>query len=447
MLILTHRHRGGDRPRFDRALRGGTVQWLGLLTGLILIAPSSSGCKVLDETTTSAVSAPGLALLAAIQPAGAKQAPPDLTLLRPVQKSGDIGAGDVLDCTVWDLYEPGEPHTFPLRIGSDRSLDLPLAGSLVLTAASPAEIEQQIERAYQQAGVLQQPRVVVRPLEQARVTVRVSGAVFAPGDARVTRDQATVYAAIAQAGGLKPNAGRQIGVARAKPATSIASPAPQIRGQSDDASPDSTTTGSEPAGSAAPGSAAPESATPGSATADQAPSSAKASDSPPTRENAQAVVPAAIPPATGAVDWYDLSHSQHVETLRDLRLEEGDEVIVSAQVAPIRILGSVDHPGPVPTHSDRPQTVSSVLSEAGGIRTKAWPVVVTLLRPPSEGQRARQYSWTLDGPEAEPDTREQVRPGDLLYVAPTTGTRIKRAVSLHWMKPAEPAQPASPISD
>jgi protein involved in polysaccharide export with SLBB domain len=399
----------------------------------------ASGCRVLDEKTSSAVSTPGLAILAAFHPAGTDQGPPDLALIKAAPQPGDVGvgnvgAGDVVDCTVWDLYEPGEPHTFPLRVTPDRRLELPLAGPITLTAATPTEIERQIERAYRDAGVLQTPRVVVRPLEQTGLTVRVSGAVFAPGDARLARDQATVFAAIVQAGGLKPNAGRQIGLVRGNAAAPLVSPAnavsptsaasaPLIRGQSEDAAPDATPEATPPAQSV-------------EATASEEPL-VPAVESPPKTAASTSTAPSTSP-SPGRVEWYDLSVPAQVGTLRDLRLQQGDEVIVSTQVAPIRVLGSVGHPGPIPTHSDRPQSVDAVLSEAGGIRTGAWPVVVTLYRPPADGQRARQYSWTLTDADAPIDAREPIRPGDILHVAPTTGTRIKTAVGLFWKPASEP---------
>lgn len=381
----------------------------------------ASGCRVLDEKTTSAVSTPGLAILAAFHPSGGDNLPPDLALLKPEGRPGGIGAGDVVDCTIWDLYEPGEAHTFPLRIGPDHSLDLPLAGRVVLTADAPAEIEKQIEQTYRQASVLRQPRVVVRSLEQAELTVRVSGAVNAPGEVRLTRDQATVYATIAQAGGLKPTAGRQIGLIRRRTSTG----APVVRGQSSD----DTATPEAPRQSAEPKADSMETVPP------EATPNASPELSP---EHAVPAGLTARPTATSTgdakVDWYDLSIPGQLASLRDVRLQQGDEVIVSTQLPPVRVLGSVGNPGTVAVNEDQPRTIDEVLSEVGGIRTNVWPVVVTLYRPPSERQRARQYSWTLTNADASLDAREQLHPGDILHVAPTTGTRIKTAVGLFWKK-------------
>ena len=391
---------------------------------LTVLLGLASGCRVLDEKTTSAVSTPGLAILAAFHPSGGDHLPPDLSLLKPAGRSGGIGAGDVVDCTVWDLYEPGEPHTFPLRIGPDRSLDLPLAGRVVLSADAPAEIEKQIEQSYRQAGVLRQPRVVVRSLEQAELTVRVTGAVIAPGEVRLTRDQATVYATIAQAGGLKPTAGKQIGLIRPRATSGTA---PIVRGQSEN----DDVAGEPPRQSAEPKSAPAESLSSPAPVADSAP-----------KHTGEATPSATTPPAPAKttneskIDWYDLSIPGQAAALRDVRLQQGDEVVVSTQLPPVRVLGSVGNPGTVSVNDDQPRTVADVLAEAGGIRTNAWPVVVTLYRPPSERQRARQYSWTLADSTAPLDADESLLPGDILHVAPTTGTRIKSVVGLFWKKPA-----------
>ncbi len=434
----TARPAGGVRS----ALRVGAV-WA--VSGLVLATGVLSGCRVLDERTTSAVNTPGLAILAAFHPSSSETGPVDLAAIKPAPEPTGLEPGDLLECTVWDLFEANQPHTFPVRVTEDRSLDLPLAGVVKVTAESPAAVEAQIVRAYRDARILQQPRVVVRSLENATLTVRVTGAVVAPGEARLSRNAASVFAAIAQTGGLKPNAGRQIGLVRgAVPPVRPAPPSePVIRGQSPatEASPEPTET---PAALAQTDvdpkqAAATDAETPAETPLENEESEPAATESVelPT-ENLPAPEVAAASRSPGQVEWYDLAIPAHVDTLRTIRLKEGDEVIVSTQVAPIRVLGSVGSPGPLAGQTDRPRTVASVVADAGGIRTSAWPVVITLYRPPADGQRARQYSWTLADADAALDTAEPLRPGDIIHVAPTTGTRIKSVVGSIWKKPESP---------
>jgi protein involved in polysaccharide export with SLBB domain len=73
-------------------------------------------------------------------------------------------------------------------------------------------------------------------------------------------------------------------------------------------------------------------------------------------------------------------------------------------------------------------SVWDVVEQAGGIRTNAWPVGVTLYRPTSETGRASQFSWTLESAESARPPTEFLRPGDVVYVAPSAGARLKNAV-------------------
>jgi protein involved in polysaccharide export with SLBB domain len=419
------------------------------IAGPVLLAGLASGCRVLDERTTSAVNTPGLAILAAFHPSSGETGPVDLAAIKPPPEPSGLEPGDLLECTVWDLFEANQPHTFPVRVTADRSLDLPLAGVVKVTAESPAAVEAQVVKAYRDARILQAPRVVVRSLENATLTVQVTGAVVAPGEVRLSRNAASVFAAIAQTGGLKPNAGRQIGLVRgAVPHTTAPSAAaPVIRGQSPatDAPPEQpepTDTPAEPTDDSV-------AATPVTQNLGAESGSDKSPEN--TVGESEVAHPVAVPseslpvPAVvaatrrpGQVEWFDLAIPAHVSTLRTIRLKEHDEVIVSTQVAPIRILGSVGSPGPLAGQTDRPRTVASVVADAGGIRTSAWPVVITLYRPPADGQRARQYSWTLADADATLDTAEPLRPGDIIHVAPTTGTRIKSVVGSIWKKPESP---------
>lgn len=152
--------------------------------------------------------------------------PFDIELLKPAVARSAIGPQSLLEVTVWDLYEPGRPHTFPVRVSSRETIEVPLLGEQSVTGRSPGELENLLSQEFRRRELLQQPRILVRSLESGHVRVQVTGAVLRPGFVELAREQAGVYDALIAAGSLKSNAGTQILVTRRGSVTSSASRLP-----------------------------------------------------------------------------------------------------------------------------------------------------------------------------------------------------------------------------
>lgn len=419
---VEHRHPPGWRVRAGILAAG---MWFTL----------AAGCQVLKETTTSAVSNPGISLLAAFHPSEIDKPGIDLSLLKPDGSGRDargieVVPGDVLEITIQDLYEPGQPHTFPCRVDDSLRLELPLVGSIPLEERTCAGIERRIAAEYRHRELLQNPAVVVRESSPAIVTVTVTGAVVMPGAVRLLRSDATVFSAIAHCGGGKSNAGKQLSITRVRPVAPLpesarAEPPVEtsararrlvlVRAQSPGAESESTQDAIQPQ--------------PSESTTEASANPGVSNETPVSVDHATSQL-SSVP----QVEWFHLDREEDVAALRKLTLAEGDIVHITATSPPVRVIGHVARSGSVQVPPGRALSVWDVVDEAGGIRANAWPVGVTLYRPTSEAGRASQYSWTLDTADSERPPTELVQPGDIVHVAPSAGARIKNAVGGLWKK-------------
>src|SRR5262245_45929760 len=82
--------------------------WQAAALAVVLIAPA--GCQVFERPVASA--GPTLSWLTSLVTAPPEASESfDLTTLKPPAEAPQILPGDLLEITVWDLYEPGQPHT------------------------------------------------------------------------------------------------------------------------------------------------------------------------------------------------------------------------------------------------------------------------------------------------------------------------------------------------
>lgn len=138
----------------------------------------------------------------------------DLELIKPPVLPPPIAVGNLLEITVWDLYEPGKPHTFPVRVSPQQKIAVPLLEEFEVGDRTIPELELALVESYQSGEFLLHPRVLVRSLDAPQVKVHVAGAVNRPGYAQLAREETNAYAALVSAGGLRKNAGTQIAVTR-----------------------------------------------------------------------------------------------------------------------------------------------------------------------------------------------------------------------------------------
>jgi hypothetical protein len=133
--------------------------------------------------------------------------------------------------------------------------------------------------------------------------------------------------------------------------------------------------------------------------------------------------------------WYNLNRAEDRDALRSVQLAEGDEVIVKAALAPVRVGGSLRHPGAYPLPPGRNLNVWQAIEMAGGVASPDTPLNITLIRPASEGRAARRWFLNVENYEKHPPTSPLLEAGDVLHIEPTTGSKIKRAVGDLWNKP------------
>ncbi len=375
------------------------------LTGLILpgIATclAAPGCAIFSPPAATAPRPLSWLTHFVSQPLDASEAF-DLNSIKPPPHAASVGSDSLLEITVWDLLEPGSPHTFPVRVSAAQTIDVPLLGEISVAGKTIPEIEQGLHDALQSGEFLNQPRVLVRSLDAPQVTIHVSGAVIRPGPVALPRTNASVYAALVSAGGLKAAAGTQIAVSH-KPTGGT-----PARHKKNEGEPVLANAQSQLYANAA-GVSADDS---GEVQGDRAPS------------------PADLP----ETHWYDVSVESEARELTALLLSDGDGLMVKAVVAPIRISGEVARPGAYALPTDKLLNVWQALLLAGDVQTHGVPLNITLVRPARDGRGAQRWFVNIEEIDARPAVAPAVQPGDLIHVEQTTSGKIRRAVGDLWNK-------------
>lgn len=349
----------------------------------------------------------------------------DLEALRPPPSPQVVEAGDLLEVTIWDLYEPGKPYTFPVRVSDQQTIAVPFLGDFAVADQTIATIETGLRERYRTAEYLVQPRVLVRSLDPPTVKVQVGGAVQRAGFVELSRADTSVYAALISAGGLKKTAGTQVSVERRSPRPAAETPAGDPENPADRPHPH-TSAGKHSLPEQRANTAEILTVEPsGTASSSAKPQTGAAHDGPPAESVHD----------TSAATWYDLAKPDELEALRLVHLGDGDSIIVRAAVQPVRIGGIVNHPGAFPLPSGRTTNTWQAIELAGGVRRDDVPLNITLIRPAAEGRAARRWSMNVPHYDRHPATAPMVEPGDVIHVEPTAGSRIKRAVGDLWNKP------------
>ncbi|MFO1023343.1 MAG: SLBB domain-containing protein [Planctomycetales bacterium] len=255
----------------------------------------------------------GLNWLAQLVPNSPPQQPVNLELLRPAEAAEVIHRGDLLELTVWDLYEPGRPQTAPLRVEGDGKSSPPLLSAQRLEGLTLTEAEKVVAEQYQTAEILLEPRILIRKLETSQCPVEVLGAVQRPGTVKLNRDQAAVYHALMAAGGLASNAGHHLQLVRYAPTA-----------------PKETET-----------APAKESAYLEELTRDDV--DHKPEEKP--EEKRVATLDTTLLRTPIQERWFDLTNVDECKELARIPLQEGDQITVREEATPIRITGQVKNPG------------------------------------------------------------------------------------------------------
>ncbi len=138
----------------------------------------------------------------------------DIESIKPVQAPAIVRPDDLIEVTVWELYEPGKPYSFPVRVSAQNTIEVPLLGEAPVEGRTISQVEASLAEAYRTGEYLQNPRVLVRSLDSPIIKVQVAGAVNRAGFVELTRSDRSVYAAILSAGSLKKSCGTQVAITR-----------------------------------------------------------------------------------------------------------------------------------------------------------------------------------------------------------------------------------------
>jgi protein involved in polysaccharide export with SLBB domain len=357
-----------------------------LLLGLVF---ASAGCKVFDTTAADARSRLSwLTLLAGSQSDALPRLDPEQ--IRPTEAAPEVAADSLLEVTVWDLFEPEKPHTFPVRVAADETVAVPMLDPVPVAGLTLRELETRVAEAYQKKEILLKPRVLVRSLEPQTLRISVAGAVQNPGFLELPRQDANVYTAILAAGGPRKGAGVHVGISRHESAVieqTVARPVPEdVLSTPEEMSSEANTL---------------------------------------RTVSVEATVAEPAKKSNASVTWYDLAKPADCESLRKATLAGGDSVIVKPAVPPMRIGGDVARPGPYALPVASTVSLWHALDLAGGPARSDEPFQVVLIRPASELKGAQRWVLEANSNDDRPASAPIVQPGDVVHVQHTKASARK----------------------
>ena len=308
-----------------------------------------------------------------------------------------IGNGDLLGISVFDVPE----LTRDVRVGQTGAISIPLIPvRLQVSGLTELQAEQKIGEVLEANGLVTHPDVGVIVKEHKSKPITIVGAVMRPMVYEADR-QVTLLEALAEAGGVSPDAGDTVLVTRQHSATFIE--------LSENNSVESRS---------APGSGEPPALdglqVPTPVQTEKNPAAGDVSPVPSTGitpNQADSALPKDVGPIT--INLGDLLESG--DTRNNIPLQAGDVVTVP-HAGIIYVLGAVARPGGFVLANDRSQlTTLKVLSLAGGTTTIAKLDHAVILRKDEHGKQS----------ETEVDLKKilhresedlQMRPSDILYV-------------------------------
>lgn len=134
-------------------------------------------------------------------------------LTTPQPKDYLLGANDIIEVTVPDLYKDQPIQPLRIQVMENGEIQLPLVGAVRVGGKNLIEAQTAINEAYAN-GFFASPRVSVVLAEKATIDVVVLGEVETPGVYPLLKYQNDVGHALAAAGGLGENAAEAIEVHR-----------------------------------------------------------------------------------------------------------------------------------------------------------------------------------------------------------------------------------------
>jgi polysaccharide export outer membrane protein len=336
-------------------------------------------------------------------------------LSRPAESNRRIQPGDVLEVTCSSLFKESKTETFPVRVGTEGTVSLPmLSEPLRIGSMTCGETEQLMRTAYRAANLLQQPQVSVRVLEYKKKKVFVMGAVKNPGMVELRPDESDPLRAILAAGGVTDDAGSVVEIRRATVWQPQPKPAPVA----------SRARVSAPQPEPKLDPLAPYPLIPVSAAAPTTPE-------PPLLEGEPVATkgePIPNIPIEGERIRIDLASKDFRQEPDRLRVDNGDIVCVEQKKKhPFFVTGSVNKPGEFPVPGDRDIHVLEAISLAGGVSTLSEPNSALVVRRPN-GQAPIVIRVKLDRAAKYPEENIRLMAGDVVTVEENAASQARRTI-------------------
>jgi polysaccharide export outer membrane protein len=316
-----------------------------------------------------------------------------------------IGNGDLLSIIVFDVPE----LTREVRVSQSGTISMPLVPTrLHIAGLTETQAEQMLADVLQANDLVSHPEVGVTVKEHRSRPITIVGAVQHPMVYEADRS-VTLLEALAESGGIAPDAGDTVIVTRAHAATFIQVANP------------------EPISSVAPGSAAvsagdatetvpalDEKATAPSSNSTASPSASETPQSPNSPANPTNSTESTTP--TGNIITINLNDLLETgDTRNNIPLQAGDVVTVP-HAGIVYVLGAVNKPGGFVLANDRSElTTMKVLALAGGLTKIAKLDHAVIIRKDSQG---KQTETEVDLKQVLNQKTEdlQMRASDVLYI-------------------------------
>ncbi len=315
-----------------------------------------------------------------------------------------IGNGDLLSVSVFDVPE----LTRDIRVSQSGTISIPLVPTrLHISGLTEPQAEQMIADVLQANGLVSHPEVAVMVKEHKSKPITIVGAVGHPMVYEADRS-VTLLEALAEAGGINPDAGDTIIVTRGHASNfvlipnpePISSPAPGAAASTDSSSP--------------PAPAVPENETKPTSDSPAFPSAAELAQMPPAA--APSTDSSGTPPPSGNIITINLNQLiEKGDTRNNIPLQAGDVVTVP-HAGIVYVLGAVNRPGGFVLSNDRTQlTTMKVLALAGGITRIAKLDHAVIIRKDSQG---KQTETEIDLSKVLHQQSEDLpmRASDILYI-------------------------------
>jgi len=305
-----------------------------------------------------------------------------------------IGNGDLLSVSVFDVPE----LTREMRVSQNGTISMPLVPTrLHVAGLTEIQAERLIADVLEANGLVSHAEVGVSVKEHRSRPITIVGAVLRPMVYEADHS-VTLLEALAEAGGVSPDAGDTVIVTRPHAATFIPVPTPPMAPQ------------------LAPGAATPNGASTPPIPTETAPEATPFPASPDaTEQNRPASGDSTATPSGNliTINLNDLLETG--DTKNNISLQAGDVVTVP-HAGIIYVLGAVQKPGGYVLANDRSQlTTMKVLSLAGGNTRVAKLDRAVIIRKDSQG---KQSETAIDLKKVLSFQAEdlQMRPSDVLYI-------------------------------